>query len=120
MRYCGSCAFYEQWSNEVLMTSSKSTVICRRMFLILCLVCYMYHPILCVNSVLACLTHSSTTAPSAWCTGFLGPRVSHFSWSSIEYGCYETIAYSCTIILCSDALYIYWTILFTTSNNCSC
>jgi|SRR6218665_57829 len=41
---------------------------------------------ICVISVLACLIHSPTTAPSAWCIDFLDPRVSRCLWSSPRLG----------------------------------
>src|SRR6218665_2880800 len=40
---------------------------------------------ICVISAPACLIHSSTTASSAWCMGFLGQRVSHPTWSSTRF-----------------------------------
>jgi len=40
---------------------------------------------ICVISVPACLIHSSTTASSAWYMGFLGQRVSRFTWSSTRF-----------------------------------
>src|SRR6218665_313582 len=39
----------------------------------------------CVISVPACLYHSSTTASSAWCMGFLGQRVSRPTFSSTRF-----------------------------------
>src|SRR6218665_3368534 len=40
---------------------------------------------ICVISASACLIHSSTTASSAWCMGFLGQRVSRPTWSSTRF-----------------------------------
>src|SRR6218665_1001934 len=73
---CGSCSFYEQWSNRVLMTSSQVNVDLqtRVSYSVLHITTTSF---ICVISAPACLIHSSTT----WCMGFLGQRMSRPSWS---------------------------------------
>src|SRR6218665_2594576 len=79
-----SCSFFEQWSNRVLMTSSQVNVDLQTRFSYSALH-VTTTSFICVISALACLIHSSTTASSAWCMGFLGQRVSYLSWSSTRF-----------------------------------
>ena len=81
---CGSCSFYEQWSNRVLMTSSQVNADFQARISYSALhtttTSFIY-----VISAPACLIYSSTTASSAWCMRFLGLCVSRPSWSSTRF-----------------------------------